>query len=164
MPKKKYTQQRPERLRLEFTEEFWLVAVQSQLEIFELVYHINYLMHSHFARTDDDIVMGEMKKGWPIYRWQFSENAPPEYIFSNHLDQMLSPEDNTLELLKDLQTPWFKKVYLLTQFKQVDFFIKLHDQIRGKIFESELKKIQGVTLSFLVSMMQIKNPRLLIFE
>lgn len=164
VPPKKVSYKRSPRLVVDFKETFWLIGIQSELEIFELVYHINRLGNSRFKRTNEDILTENQTHGWPLYQWQQFENSKPEYIFSNWFESPQKPNGESPVLLKAFDTPWFKKVYLLTEFNQMDYFIKLYIGDRVKLLMEQINKIKGVFLHLVIPSEQIKNSALLIFD
>lgn len=164
MSPKKAINKRPERLIIDFTETFWLIGIQSELEIFELVYHINRFSNATFKRNHQDILFENQNHGWPLYQWQQFENSKPEYIFSNWFESIQKPSYNSFSLMKVLDTPWFKKVYLLTEFHQMDYFVKLYTYNRVPLLVDQINKIKGVFLHMVIPSEQIKEPEVLIFD
>lgn len=164
MSPKKAINRRPERLIIDFTETFWLIGIRSELEIFELVYHINLSINSKFKRTDQDILLADQNYAWPIYKWQPFENSKPEYIFSNWFESIQKASRYSLGFLKELDTPWFKKVYLLPELNHMDYFIKLYIHDRVKLLMDQINEIGAIFFHVVISSEQVKNPEILIFD
>ncbi len=164
MSPKKVNYTRLPRLVIDFKETFWLIGIQSELEIFELVYHVNLIGNSYFKRTENDILIENQTHGWTLYQWQQFENSKPEYIFSNWFESIQKPSNESLTLLKGFDRPWFKKVYLLTELSQMDYFIKLYIYDRVRSLVEQINTIKGVFLHLVVPSEQIKMPELLIFD
>ncbi|MCY4161269.1 MAG: IPExxxVDY family protein [Flavobacteriaceae bacterium] len=164
MSKKRTKNRKPLRLDVDFTEPFWLIGIQSELEVFELVYHINLLSHSKFKRTNQDILLENSDCGWPLYQWQQFENSKPEYIFSNWFESIETHSTKSYGLLKDFETPWMKKVFLLTEFNQMDYFVKLYINHRVELLVEKIHEIGGVSLHLVISHEQVKTPEILIFD
>ena len=61
-------------------------------------------------------------------------------------------------------TPNRKEVYLLTEFKQLDFIIKVNDRITLNKIRSALKKLSNISLHFTIEDDTIQKQLHLIFD
>jgi hypothetical protein len=61
----------------------------------------------------------------------------------------------------------FKKLYLMPEFKQVDFFLKIEDEsesISDKVLLRKIKEIPQVSTAYSIDFHQIKSKENLIFD
>ena len=81
---------------LSINEDFWLIGIQSGLEIFELVFKINQKSNSCFQRAEFDLQQHDSNEIYLVYKWKAEENEPPYYVFSNIYTTVNHPRNNII--------------------------------------------------------------------
>lgn len=149
---------------LSINEDFWLIGIQSGLEIFELVFKINQKSNSCFQRAEFDLQQHDSNEIYLVYKWKAEENEPPYYVFSNIYSTENEPPKFSSYNAIISSTPLINTLYLLPQFNMVDFFLRVESKVLAKSFQLKMEGIDGVSMSFLVHSTHIKYSHRILFE
>ena len=94
--------------------------------------------------------------------WEKETEGIIAEMFSNKFQKVLSSKEKLNNTLFD--TPNRKEVYLLTEFKQLDFIIKVNDRITLNKIRSALQKLSNIALHYTIENDKIQNQLHLIFD
>ncbi len=110
----------------DFDEDpFGLVALHSSMEDFELVYHINRVLHSKFRRCKEDFQLTPQLT-FPIFEWRDEKNDRDWLLVTNNCIS----EDALIRSDLFQGEPSFAKHHFVQELKEVDYLIKiLHDDM-----------------------------------
>ncbi|MFL2601584.1 MAG: IPExxxVDY family protein [Flavobacteriaceae bacterium] len=138
-------------------KEYW-IAVHTTCEGFQLAYFINNSGLLKLRRSDNDIKNFLNKGVFNIFEFTDKFNHKYCHLISNKcvLENFLnSRNNNTL-----FNVPERNELYLLKEFRQVDFFIKSNDKNLHDIINKELLMLPMVTLSYVIPEKKIINKNL----
>ena len=150
-------------LELEETfEEVNLIAIHSSLEGYQLAFYLNNNMNSNFKRGRKDLNLKGAKNNFIHFEWEDKMCDFQCSLFSNKYYDELKPKKLIYNNLFNL--PVRNEVYLFSEFKQVDFFIKSSDRKTIETVLSHLKKWSKISLLYEVDTEVIKKQLNIIFD
>lgn len=149
-------------------EHFNLIAIYSSLEGYKMAYLLNkfFKVRLERERTDIDFNYSEYNA---LYA-HFSHKDPNSYYsidlvankFKGKPKKILS--SGSLFEEEELSP---QEVYLIPEYKKVDYFLKISEEIQQKEFNKMLNKIgqvPGVQAAYAVDIENLKSKQNLIFE
>ena len=143
-----------------YEESFTLIALHSSMSDFSIVYAINEVLMSKFARAPKDLELSEYK-AFPFFEWQ--DDTQDRYWI------LISNESTKKErLIRDglfQDEPSFAKHHLVPEYKEVDYFIKIEhdDDINEALLLKELLMIPRIITAYSVDADVLKSRNNLIF-
>jgi hypothetical protein len=150
-------------LELEETfEEVNLIAIHSSLEGYQLAFYLNNTMNSDFKRSKNDLSLKGAKNNFIHFEWEDKMYDFQCSLFSNKYHDELKQQELISKNLFNLPTR--NEVYLFSEFKQVDFFIKSSDHKTIETVLSHLKKSSKISLLYPVDTEFIKKKLNIIFD
>ncbi|MBC7642458.1 MAG: IPExxxVDY family protein [Flavobacterium sp.] len=146
---------------------YFLIAIHTNLEDFRLGYFINKSLDLELKKNPTDIPI-ESKEGKTNFaRFEFNdENKAINWNLIENKSQIITQNKNsTIDLFADVKIQTLKKVYLLPEFKKVDFFLKVNydDEIKISELINKLNKIEQISTIYQIDINNIKNKNNLIF-
>ena len=137
-------------------EEYW-IAVHTTYEGFQLAYFINKNGLLKLRRSDNDIKNYLDEGLFNIF--EFTDKINHKYcnLISNKC--VLENFSNSINNNTLFNVPERNELYLLKEFKQVDFFIKSNDKDLHNLIHKELLILPMVSLVYVVPEKNMsKNP------
>ena len=105
-------------------EDYALIAIHSSIEAYKLAYFLNKLADLKLKRTDNDVDFNypEGVAYFPLFDYFSDELGCCYYLVKNTytLDNLTASGNNNPLFIQQGK----RKVHLLQQFKQVDYFLK----------------------------------------
>lgn len=141
-------------------EEFW-IGIHTSIEAHQLVFYINKKTNLLLNRSKKDLQNEAQQGVFQLFEWEDKEQDLYCYLFSNkyHLENSyVVSNNNTL-----FELPQRNEVSLISEFKQVDFFIKCNDNSTLMSLHEVLMEWSAVSYTFRVPFEKIKN-RSIIFD
>ncbi len=153
----------------EFDEvDYQLIAIHSTLEDYRLAYFINKNLPIRLEKKPDEVSV-KIKEGEAFFSKFFFDDL------SNDIQWTLIPNKNEITIMRkstgqnlflDNDVEIATKVYLLSELKKVDYFLKIENNI--DTFEIEailksLKSIERISTVYAVEPEKIKSKNNLIF-
>lgn len=144
-----------------FEDTFSLLALHSSLEDYALVYAVNESLKAGFKRSKKDL---EIKQSisFPIFEWRDNVNDSYWTLISNN---SLKEEMYTTEKDLFIDVPSFKQHYLLPEYREVDYFLKIEqDDLDGT--HEILKKLLAmpkILTAYKIDVQKLKSKSNLIF-
>lgn len=140
-----------------YDESFMLIALHSNLEDHVLAYVLNSTIKTRFKRSKQDIDITE-SLSFPMFEW-FDEKADCHWsLFSNGT---FGHGENSMDgLFKDM--PPSAKYHLVPEHKEVDYFIKIDQEVAHTIVKS-IKQIPTVLTAYKVDCEKLNSKKNLIF-
>jgi len=148
----------------QFPQNFHLIAIHSDLDEFRLAYFLNEKLNISLIRRDKDIHMAENNAYYSSYEFLDETKYLKWIFFSNKslVSELPNVDDNGLFSSRSLVK---NEISLLSNKKQVDYFLIVENVANKSYLEKVLKKISeisGVITSF-VSDNKLENKENLIF-
>ena len=128
-------------------KEYW-IAVHTTYEGFQLAYFINKNGLLKLIRSDNDIKNYLDKGVFNIFEFTDKINHKYCHLISNkYVSENFSNSRNNNSLF---DVPERNELYLLKEFKQVDFFIKSNDKDLHNLIHKELLILPMVSLVYVI--------------
>ncbi|WP_179009328.1 IPExxxVDY family protein [Winogradskyella forsetii] len=148
-----------------YDDSFKLIAIHCRLEDYRLAYLINKYLGLKLERKDKDIDFKYLESSYSIFEW----DNETEYILWNLISNMCKKEEDGLAstgTLFNKSEKVLKTFNLISEFKKVDYFIKISDEIQNvneKLIVHKLQAIPQIITSYTVDPLKIKSKDHLIF-
>ncbi|AWI24980.1 IPExxxVDY family protein [Flavobacterium pallidum] len=148
----------------EFDEnDYTLVAIHTSLEDYRLAYFINQKLPVRLSKNKDEIQI-QVKQG---------ETSFSRYTFENNdaeISWNLIQNKNEIDVSRATTTDLFSnqtvatKVYLLPEFKKVDYFLKIENVAENiESITSKINTISQISAVYAIGANTIKSKNNLIF-
>ncbi len=153
----------------EFDEiDYHLIAIHTSIEDYRLAYFINQKLPINLGKDKDEIHIN-IKEGETTFSRFFyydAEKAISWNLIQNVNEVVQHKNDNDQDLFSNINVEVSTKVYLLPEFKKVDYFLKIENMDEtmdlSKI-QSMLNTIENITTAYSVETNKIKSKINLIF-
>lgn len=148
----------------EFNEtNYDLLAINTTIEDYLLAFNINQKLQLSLSRHKNDIVSANNVGEVTFSRYGFEDEIRDLYWSLVQNQKWLAISDNNSSLFEEAQ----QKVYLLPEFKNADYFLKIEDSEFDndelqKIL-NQIKSIHNVSTVFTVDVEKLKSKNNLIF-
>ena len=153
----------------EFDEiDYYLIAIHNSLEDYRLAFFINQKLPINLSKSKNEIQInikeGETK--FSRYYYHNIEKAISWNLIQNKGEVVQQKKDNGQNLFSNLTLEVATKVYLLPEFKKVDYFLKienLDETMNGTKIQTALNSIDNISAIYTVETNKIKSKNNLIF-
>ena len=153
----------------EFDEiDYYLIAIHTSLEDYRLAFFINQKLPINLSKSENEIQInikeGETK--FSRYYYHNIEKAISWNLIQNKGEVVQQKKDNGQNLFSNLTLEVATKVYLLPEFKKVDYFLKIEnidETMNGTKIQTALNTIDSVSAIYTVETNKIKSKNNLIF-
>jgi hypothetical protein len=147
-----------------YDDTYKLIAIHCRLEDYRLAYLLNQSLDLRLQRKTEDIDMEYLKSSYSIFEW----NNTSQYVTWNLVSNVCKKEEDSLYSTGLFQTneKVIKTFNLVPEYKKVDFFIKISDEIQNVIEKVILRKLQDIPqiiTSYSVNPSKLKSKDHLIF-
>lgn len=152
----------------EFDEiDYQLIAIHSPLEDYRLAYYINQNLPVNLKKSNCNIQISNKDGETQFTRFIFEDDKDIAWnLVQNQNDAILTTENNNQGLFANSNNAFSPKIYLIPEFKKVDYFLKIeNDEVAIDVSKiiSNLKKIDRVSTVYAVEVEKIKSKNNLIF-
>ena len=143
-----------------------LIAIHTDLEDFRLAYFINKNLTVNLKKNRQDISIntanGETHFSSFIFE-DFKKNL--SFNLFENMNKIEIESDEKFDLFAETALTNFKNVYLLPEFKKVDYFLKIDhlNAINENEIINSLKEISQIVTVYNIEIEKIKNKNNLIF-
>lgn len=151
-----------------FEQPFKLIAIHSSVEEYRLAYLFNKHLDLRLARTSKDLDFHSGKLSILFAHYTFEDKQKDCFY---HLVSNIARGETISPLyansLFEGEQPAYHKAYLLPDYKQVDYFLKIEDEtdvVSEKFLLEKIKEIPQVSTAYAIDFHQIKSKENLIFE
>ena len=145
----------------EENSEDHLLAIHSNIEAFQIAYFLNKYTNSTFKRGED-IDLNTEKACFYLFKWENPLIDIKTILFSNKYKYHLKQIKLNNNLLFDL--PLRNEVYLFSEFKHTDFFIKSNHLETIQLLIKALNSWKALTIVYKVPSKKLKSRMNLIFN
>ena len=147
-----------------YDDTYKLIAIHCGLEDYRLAYLLNQSLGLNLRRKSDDLDFEYLKSSYSIFEW----NNTSEYVTWNLVSNVCKKEEDSLYStgLFQSEEKVMKTFNLVPEYKTVDYFIKISDEIQNindKLILNRLQHIPQIVTSYSVNPSQIKSKDHLIF-
>ncbi|MDG1263601.1 MAG: IPExxxVDY family protein [Flavobacteriaceae bacterium] len=143
-------------------ESFSLIAIHTSIEDFQLAYFINKNCNTRFKRTHH-LFSSHLKKEIMALVWENSwDEETFWYLFPNRYDALKKIKKNNPGLLFENET--HMELYILPEFKQVDYFIKIPNYNSNDFYLKKIKELAEIQTAYSIHEDSIKSSKNLIFN
>lgn len=148
--------------------DYNLIAIHTSLEDFRLAYFINKMLPINLSKSKNEVQINIKEGETHFSKFSFDDQENDIYwnLIQNKNEVTLEKKDNNLNLFANTTLNIATKVYLLPEFKKVDFFLKIdnaEENIDLEKITSLLNTIERISTVYLIDINIIKNKNNLIF-
>ena len=153
----------------EFDEtDYRLVAIHTTLEDYRLAYFINRNLPVNLKKSNNDIQIRSVLGENYFTRFTFEDKSRDNFwnLIQNKNSQTQTSSFTNSGLFSDTNTDFSTKVYLLPEYKNVDFFLKIENTDENFAITNivnQLKKIERISTVYSLDAEKIKSKNNLIF-
>lgn len=147
-----------------YDDTYKLIAIHCGLEDYRLAYLLNQGLDLRLQRKTEDLDMEYLKSSYSIFEW----NNASQYVTWNLVSNVCKKEEDSLYSMGLFQTneKVIKTFNLVPEYKKVDYFIKISDEIQNvneKLILNKLQNIPQIITSYSVNPSELKSKDHLIF-
>ena len=147
-----------------YDDTYKLIAIHCRLEDYRLAYLLNQNLELNLKRKSKDVDFEYLKSSYSIFEW----NNTSQFVTWNLVSNVCKKEEESLYSTGLFQTSEkvLKTFNLVPEYKNVDYFIKISDEIQNvneKLILHKLQSIPKIVTSYSVNPTQIKSKDHLIF-
>ncbi len=147
-----------------YDDTYKLIAIHCGLEDYRLAYLLNQSLGLNLKRRSEDLDFEYLKSSYSIFEWDNTS----QYVTWNLVSNVCKKEEDSLYStgLFQSEEKVIKTFNLVPEFKRVDYFIKISDEIQSindKLILNKLQNIPQIVTSYSVNPSQIKSKDHLIF-
>lgn len=153
----------------EFDEiDYSLLAIHTPLDDFRLAFLINQKLLINLSKSEKEIQIHikEGERKFSKFTFYDSENEVTWNLIQNKDEIIEQKKNNNLGLFSGIAIEISKKVFLLPEFKKVDYFLKIENNdtyFNLLTIQNLLKTIETISTVYAIDMDQIKSKNNLIF-
>lgn len=148
-----------------YDDSYKLIAIHCGLDDYRLAYLLNKYLELKLKRKEQDLDLKYLESAYSIFEWDNEEG----YVLWNLISNVCKKEEDSLSstgtLFNDTEKV-LKTSHLIPEYKKVDYFIKISDEIQNvdeKLILNKLQAIPQIITSYTVNPLKIKSKDHLIF-
>ena len=127
-------------------EEFALIAIHAYCENYKMAFLLNAICSCKFVKSKKNLKSSHSKADFETFEWIDRMKGIECYLFSNR--SIIFQNDNQKGTgLFDL--PETKELYLVQDFKEVDYILKINSGIETELLAKKVETINEVSYCFL---------------
>lgn len=148
--------------------DYHIIAIHTSLEDYRLAYFLNRDLEICLSKSNVDIQF-QVKKGKTSFaRFTFEdEKKVINWDLIQNKNEVVGSENNTIQdLFSNTKNTFSSSAYLLSEFKKVDFFLKIENaanEINVSEIVSKINAIDSINMVYNVDKETIKSKNNLIF-
>lgn len=148
--------------------DYHIIAIHTSLEDYRLAYFLNRDLEICLSKSNVDIQF-QVKKGTTSFaRFTFEDDKKViNWDLIQNKNEVLGIENNTIQdLFSNTKNTFSSSAYLLSEFKKVDFFLKIENaanEINVSEIVSKINAIDSINMVYNVDKEKIKSKNNLIF-
>ncbi len=152
----------------EFDEiDYQLIAIHSSLEDYRLAYYINQNLPINLKKENCNIQISNKEGETQFTRFVFEDSKDIVWnLVQNKNDDFVPSQNSNQGLFAETNNKFSTKIYLIPEFKNVNFFLKIENgevNIDVSKITNYIKKIDRVSTVYAVEVEKIKSKNNLIF-
>ena len=148
--------------------DYQLIAIHTALEDYRLAYFINQKLPINLSRNKDEIHINIKEGETKFSRFYYydKENEISWNLIQNKNEVIQQKKDSSPNLFSNINMEVSTKVFLLPEFKKVDYFLKIENKEESlNLIEIQLllNTIENISTAYNVETSKIKSKNNLIF-
>lgn len=148
--------------------DYHLIAIHTTLEDYRLAYFINQKLLINLSKNENEIQINIKEGETKFSRFYYydTEKAVSWNLVQNKNEVIQQKNDNRQDLFSNVSMEVSTKVYLLSEFKKVDYFLKIEnaeEEINLAEIQALLNTIDSISTVYVVETDKIKAKNNLIF-
>jgi hypothetical protein len=152
----------------EFDEiDYQLIAIHSSLEDYRLAYYINQNLPINLKKENCNIQISNKEGETQFTRFVYEDSKDIVWNLVQNKNDVFVPSQNSNQgLFAETNNKFSTKIYLIPEFKNVDYFLKIENgevNIDVSKITNCIKKIDRVSTVYAVEVEKIKSKNNLIF-
>ncbi|OZV70934.1 IPExxxVDY family protein [Winogradskyella aurantia] len=148
-----------------YNDAYKLIAIHCRLPDYRLAYLLNHSLGLNLRRKDDDLDFEYLKSSYSIFEW----DNKFQYVTWNLVSNVCKKEEDSLYssgTLFQKKQKVLKTFNLIPEYKEVDYFIKISNEINNvneRLVLNKLQNIPQIVTSYAVNPLKLKSRDHLIF-
>ncbi|OOG63136.1 IPExxxVDY family protein [Flavobacterium sp. A45] len=153
----------------EFDEiDYSLIAIHTSLEDYRLAYFINQKLHVNLNKSIKEIQITVKEGEAHFSRFHYYEKKKEISwdLIQNKTEVIQQQKEENQSLFSNINLEVLTKVYMLPEFKKVDYFLKIEnseENLNLLKIQNELNTIDNIATVYIVDTNKIKSKNNLIF-
>ena len=153
----------------EFDEiDYYLIAIHTSLEDYRLAFFINQKLPINLSKSENEIQINikEGETNFSRFYYNDIESTITWNLIQNKNEVVQYKKGNTQNLFSDVTMEVATKVFLLPEFKKVDYFLKIENKEESlNIIKIQLllNTIENISTAYNIETSKIKSKNNLIF-
>ncbi|WP_396170105.1 IPExxxVDY family protein [Flavobacterium sp.] len=147
--------------------EYHLIAIHTSLEDYRLAYFINQKLPINLGKSKDGIHISikEGETNFSRFSYYDKENEVTWNLIQNKNEVIQQKNENSQDLFSNVNMEVSTKVYLLPEFKKVDYFLKIEntEEMITERIQLLLNTIENISTAYALDINKIKSKNNLIF-
>ncbi|MFK5983452.1 MAG: IPExxxVDY family protein [Flavobacteriaceae bacterium] len=153
----------------DFEEDFSLIAIHCSEEPYKMAYMLNKFVSLRLIRKDKDVDFSNkgLDVSFPIFEYEDELTYLVYNLVANKNKSLTANVQSSGGLFENLATEKIVNTFLLKEFKNVDFFLKIHsdyEKVSTRNIISAINNIQQVISAYIIDNNKIKSKNNLIFN
>ncbi|MGK0307829.1 MAG: hypothetical protein ACI8RP_000785 [Urechidicola sp.] len=149
---------------LDLVDDYSLIGIHSSEEDYKLAYLLNFHLNTKFTKSDVDLDFKNINASFPIFEFIDEKNQLANYLISNKCIGNTSANTGTNLFSKN---EFFSSTsYLISEKKNVDYFIKIEGDVSSvELFKTikKLNRINQIVASYTINPNKLNSKDFLIF-
>ncbi|MCA0131182.1 IPExxxVDY family protein [Winogradskyella alexanderae] len=148
-----------------YDDSYKLIALHCNLEDYRLAYLLNKTLGLQLSRKTEDLDFKYLESSYSLFEWKNHS----EYVTWNLVSNICKREENSLASTGTLfqnNQKVIRTFNLISEYKTVNFFIKISEEIQNineKVILNTLQSIPQIITSYSVNPLKLKSKNHLIF-
>ena len=147
--------------------DYQLIAIHSTLEDYRLAYYINQNLPINLQKGNCNIQISNKESETQFTRFVYEDSKDIAWNLVQNKNDVFAPSQKSNQgLFAESNNKFSTKIYLIPEFKKVDFFLKIENgevKIDVSKITNCIKKIDRVSTVYAVEVEKIKSKNNLIF-
>ncbi|MBT3588025.1 MAG: IPExxxVDY family protein [Flavobacteriaceae bacterium] len=153
----------------DFQEEFSLIAIHCSEEPYKMAYMLNKRMSLRLSRTklDVDFSSQGLDISFPLFEYEDELSYIIYNLVSNKNKSLTAKFQSSGGLFSDVSSEKTITTFLLKEFKNVDYFLKIqsdYEKVSTRKLISTINEIEQVISAYTIESEKIKSKNNLIFN
>ena len=147
---------------------YHLVAIHTSLEDYRLAYFLNQILPINLKKSESYIHIKSKEGETQLSRFDYEDETKGIFwnLIQNKSSVVNTATVSNLDLFANTRSKFSSKIFLLPEFKKVDYFLKIDnddDDIDIKPITKLINKIDRVSIVYNIELETIKSKNNLIF-
>jgi hypothetical protein len=148
--------------------DYCLIAIHTSLEDYRLAYYINQKLHVNLNKSNKEIQITVKEGEAHFSRFHYYETKKDISwdLIQNKNEVIVQQNENNQSLFSNVNIEVATKVFMLPEFKKVDYFLKVdnsENDLNILKIQNALNTIDNIATIYIIDTNKIKSKNNLIF-